>query len=436
MDRERLTWLFGSEVLDVLADYDLDDEDDRIALVEEYLPLPPDAHSRRARMAVRTIAATQILTDDPPDTWRTARRLEEEGLDRDQIVGQITMVIAEQVQAALTSDRPFDADAYGSALDELPLPTRGEIARELIDAARAHPGIEAGEHVDMVVASLSVSHSEIVRASVEQVIDDLIDGPLHWLPGDATVHVPDLVDGRTFTHRHNDAEAEIGFLNVGFDLGAFTRFDAVELADGTEIEQFSVERAHLGWAGPDGWLADFAPGDLLSITAVVTAADGGAEGPVNATVTIARSTTEPDIRDEVVKAARDAYEDLLAEVGLPVSGEELALWLCHHRSDLFAELQPPLAELCAAAGLELRGSEVAHDEEVWRHAQSADRHFHAMRLTDDPHWQRALGHAFDVLGDPDATVDEIRETLDECAESEALDTLSEVLFPHRARSRR
>ncbi len=428
--RERLRWVFGPEVLDVIDEYDLDDEDDRIDLVEEFLPLPPRVPARDVRMAARTVVVTQILADRPPETWRTVKRLRDAGLHRDEILSQLTLVIGENLKAMISSRESFDSESFAAALDELPLPTEAEVARVAVDVVRAHPGIEVGEHVDRITRSLSRRHSAIVEQLADRVVEQLLSGPLHWLPGDLTVYVPDLVDGRTFTHRHNEAEAELGVLTVGFDLGAFTRFDTVRLADGTEIEQFSVERDHLAWVGPDGWLAGYEPGDLLSITAQVLAPHGAAVEAVEATVVIERADPEPPLADEVVAAVRDAYDAIVAEPGLPVNGEDLALWLCHHRADLVSIPRPPLAELSTAAGLELRGGQVAHDEEIWRRDLFARRYHQVLHLLPERHWQEVVGGALGVLDDPGATVEQVRAALDECAEPETIDVLADVLFPH------
>lgn len=430
MDRERLTWLFGPDVVDVVAEYDLESEDDRIAVVEEYLALPPDAPSRRARMAIRTVVATQILHDDPPDTWRTVRRLEAEGLDRDRILSQLAMVMTERVEAILGSNTPVDHSEYVAALDALPLPTQNDVAHALVGVARADQGIPADTLIDRVVESVSTRTSKVIRSLVERTLDDLISGPLEYLPADDVLHVPSLVDGRTFTHRFNEFEAEVGHLSVGFDLGAFARFDTVRLEDGTEIDQFSLERAHLGWSGPEGWLSDFEPGDLLAVAATVVAPDRGVEEPVDAVVSITRCDPEPPLRDDVAAAVREAYDEFFAEAGLPVSGEDLALWLCRHRPGLLAQPQAPLEELCAAVGLERRAGEVAHEEAVWRQSLLASRQFQVLHMVSDSHWSRVVTDALDVLDDPDSEVDEIREALHECAEPEALDVLADVLFPH------
>jgi hypothetical protein len=430
VDRERLIYFFGSGVLDEIDEYDLDDESDRMELVDRYLGLPPGVEQRRQRMAVRTIVVSQALHDDPPETWRTVERLRDLGLDRDQVLSQLTMALTEQLAASLRSGEAFDREAFVALLADLPLPGRDAVAQALIDVARAHPGIGADEHCERALAIVSPSGSPLVESMVDKVLDRMVFGPLHWLPGDLTVHVPDLVDGRTFTRRFNEAEAELGILTAGFDLGAFARFDAVRLPDGTELEQYSLSRTHLAWRGPEGWLAEFAPGDLLAVTAVVSAPDGGAVEPVEATVAIERLAREPALADDAVRAVRDAYDELVAEPGLPVSGEDIALWLCFHRSDLFRGPQLPLDELCEAAGLEHDGGQVARDASIWRRDRWHRRFHEAREMTPELEWNLVLGRALERLDDPDASIDDVRASLAECAEPEVLDVLADVLVPH------
>ncbi len=428
MDVDRFKFLFGSEALRHLDQFDLDDEVDRIEVVERFAALPIDTPQRGARMAVRTVAVTQILADDPPEAWQTAQRLEGLGFDRDAVLSQLSLAIAEHLSSALSSQSSFEVGAYVEALEALPLPEVADIAERAVEIARARPGIDVDEHLAAVLASLG-SGGMVVEELVDRVIDDLVEGPLYWLPGDRTIVVPDLVAGRVFTHRLNEAEAELGLLSVAFDLGALARIDTVRLSDGTELDQFSVEHHHLGWRGPNGWLDRFAPGDLLGFT--VSFDSDGTDGElVEATVTIAVIPDEAAPTGEVVEHVRAAYDESVAEPGLPVDGSELMWWLLFHRPGLFDIPQAPLGELCAAAGLEQRSGRVAHTEEVWRR-DLAHRRFHAVcEVVPEAHWRRVLGQAVDVLDDPVATDEQVRSVLDECAEPEALDVLADVLFAH------
>jgi len=59
------------------------------------------------------------------------------------------------------------------------------------------------------------------------------------------------------------------------------------------------------------------------------------------------------------------------------------------------------------------------------------RRFHEVCVwCPEAHWIRVLGYALDVLDDPGTAVDEVPDALDNCAESEVLDLLADVLFDH------
>jgi hypothetical protein len=266
-ERERLVYLFGEEALADLDDYDLDDESDLMEVVDRFLPVPARQPAAGARAAGRTIAVTQILNDDPPETWRAVERMREAGLERDAVLGQLAMVISANVIEALSTREPVDPARLVAGFDELPMPTVERVAEALVAVARAQPGIGADD-VEQALAKLgSGPGGTVVESLVDRVLDRLTLRALHWLAGDLTVVFYDTIAGRTFTHRLTDAEHELEVLAVSVDLAAFGRFDTVRLADGTDVDQISVESGHLGWRGPDGWLAQFQPGDLLAVTA-------------------------------------------------------------------------------------------------------------------------------------------------------------------------
>jgi hypothetical protein len=427
-DRERLVYLFGEEALVDLDDDDLDDESEVLELVDRFLPVPAGAPLGGPRSAVRAIAVRQILDDDPPEAWRAVARMRDAGLDRDDVLTQLAMVISESMINALAEKETPDPARLVAALDALPLPRVEQVAEALLAVVRAEPGITPDEHVERTLAMLGSDNGRrILEPMVDSVLDQLIHGPLHWLAGDVTVAFHDTVGGRTFTHRFNDAERELGILTVSVDLAAYGRFDIVRLDDGTEIDQFSVEPGHLAWRGPDGWLDGFQPGDLLAISAAFELPAG--DELVEATVTIDVVADEPSVTGVLAAAMRAAYDAEQYEHGLPVSAEDLVVWLCHHHPDLFTSVLPPLSDWCDEAGLELSGRMVAHDASVWRR-ELMHRRIHQVReLVPEPRWRSVLGRAVEVLADPEASTDEIRTSLGECGEPETLDVLADVLIP-------
>lgn len=463
MDPNRLQFLFGDAADKVADEFNLNDESDRLAALDEYAALPDGAGSHGVRMAVRGIVAGQILADEPPEAWTTVQRLQADGLDHDTVMSQMTMVLGERLMHALDGDTldgdTFDNDAYIAALASLPLPATVDVARELADVARAQQGIAADELVDTVVTRLGgtpdptgTDGMSVIHSLVERVFDTMIYDQLHMMPPDLTVHVPDLVDGRTFTHRLTDTEAELQVLSVGLDLGWHSRFDTVEViidnASPVPVEQFSVEQDHLAWHGDDGWLADIAPGSLLAITTTVTATSvtatsantdstqhaGTLGSPdvdeLHATATITVLAGDPPASDAAVAAVRAAYDDENEEPGLPVPGEHIGLWVLFHRSDVFTTPQLPIGELCEAAGLATNGGRVAHHDSVWRRELSHQRFNRVMDLVHESERRLTIGHALEVLDDPDADIDDVRSVLADCADPEALDVLADVLFDH------
>jgi hypothetical protein len=410
-DRERLAYVFGAEVLAEVEGCDLDDEFEVMGLVEQFLPVQGQSQGG-ARSAMRVIAVRQILDDDPPQAWRAVQRMSEAGLDREAVLGQLAMAIAGTAIEALSDGERSDPARLVAALDALPLPAADDVARALLAAVRAEPGITADELVDCAVGALgSPAISRVLEPMVDRVLDRLVEGPLHWLAGDSTVVFHDVIEGRTFTHCLTEFERELGTLTVSVDLAAFDRFDVVRLEDGSEIDQVSAEPGHLAWRGPDGWLDVFEPGDLLAVRAAFDPPAG--DEPVEATIDIRVVAKEPAMMAVFAEAVRAAYDDEQREHGLPVSFEELAVWLCCRRPELFMGELPPLSQWCDAAGLESNGNKVAHDSSVWRR-ESMLRHFH--RIADevvDRHWRGVLGRAVEVLCDPETSADDIRSSLGE-----------------------
>lgn len=428
-DVERLIYLFGEAALEELGEYDLDVEADVMEAVERFLPVPAmrGAGVGGTRSAVRTIAVRQILNDDPPQTWRAVERMRDAGLDRERVLGELAMVITEQVLDSLDETEPPDPARLIAALDALPAPSIEQISEALLAVARAEPGISPEEHTERTLAALGTAGNGIVEALVERVLDHLLDGPLHWVAGDCTVAFYDTIAGRTFTTRLNELEHDLGILTVSVDLAGYGRFDTVRLADGTELEVFSADEGHLAWRGPDGWLAEFSPGDLLAVTAAFDLPTG--DEPMEATVTIDLLTDAPEVTDGLAASVRAAYDGEQAEHGLPVSCEDLVVWLCHHHADLFTSPLPPLSDWFEPAGLEPNGNLVAHDVSVWREDLLRRRLERVFDLVSGSQWRVVAGRAVETLADPDASIDDLRTSLGECAEDETLEALADVLIP-------
>jgi hypothetical protein len=74
----------------------------------------------RLHFAMHQIVANQILADDPPETWLTAERLARLGYDWHNVTHMIASVISDDLHAALTEQREFDAADYVLRLEGLP----------------------------------------------------------------------------------------------------------------------------------------------------------------------------------------------------------------------------------------------------------------------------------------------------------------------------
>jgi hypothetical protein len=118
------------------------------------------------------------------------------GLDRDAVLGHLSMVISESVIDALSGQKAPDPARLMAALDALPLPSAEFVAGALVAVVRAESGIKAEALVERALAMVgSASGTRILEPQVDRVLDHLVDGPLHWLAGDMTVVFHDVIGG-------------------------------------------------------------------------------------------------------------------------------------------------------------------------------------------------------------------------------------------------
>ena len=74
----------------------------------------------RLHVAMHQVAANQLLTDNPSQTWQTVQRLAGLGYDWHNIMHMIASLVTEDVYSALTEHRQPDPAAYIRRLSELP----------------------------------------------------------------------------------------------------------------------------------------------------------------------------------------------------------------------------------------------------------------------------------------------------------------------------
>jgi Domain of unknown function (DUF1841) len=76
--------------------------------------------SPRLHIAMHQIVASQLLADQPPQTWLTVQRLSALGYDWHNIMHMIASVVSDDVHRAVQEHRRFDPGDYARRLNELP----------------------------------------------------------------------------------------------------------------------------------------------------------------------------------------------------------------------------------------------------------------------------------------------------------------------------
>ena len=152
MDPDRAQFLFG--VVD--PGFDVDDEDEvnvffaseLSSTSDDRLDDEDDDEHMDPRALIRTVLAQQILHDQPPEVWQTVQRLREDGLERDEILDQLVLVLGHEIELALA---PADDDLaddesdhhYRSMLEQLPAPSSSDIVGRGEVVVSRRPGRDA-----------------------------------------------------------------------------------------------------------------------------------------------------------------------------------------------------------------------------------------------------------------------------------------------------
>src|SRR5437763_1456272 len=222
MDEEKARLLFG----EVPAGVDVDDPDERAMFFEGADPY----EKRPAWGALQSVIANQVADDTPAEVWQVARDLVARGIDRVEVLEQLTLNLDFFTRRILAEETGFDEAAYVAALRRLPLPDPNEAATAVEEAVLACQGIESDRVVDLVLAGLAREPDDILTEHlVGHLLDDLIDegGPLALLAGDRMVHVGDLTAGTVMTHHLSEAEARPGMITATVDPAPFARGNEV-----------------------------------------------------------------------------------------------------------------------------------------------------------------------------------------------------------------
>lgn len=223
------------------------------------------------------------------------------------------------------------------------------VAERLLEVATAEQGIglDALLAEGASAAGLTADDVEAERA-VSEVFENLLGtGELALLYPDRVVVPEQLVDGAVFTHLLTAADIDQGSIAASADLAPIVAVLAPwEPEDGVTPLAGPLEHASAG----------------ASVAIEVSAEASGVEA-----LKLRLGLADPvDSAVELVAAFRAAYDAEVAEPGLPVGVAELVWHALLADGQAFAQPRPPLTAICEAAGLEVRGYEVADDDHVWR----------------------------------------------------------------------
>lgn len=381
MDPQKTALLFG----EVSAGTDVSDPDERSGLIAARHP-----EVSPVELAVRGAIAAQIIDDDPPEVWRGAQRLLALGLADKDVMRQLVLTFTPYILDVLDGEGSFDLTRYVAAVGRLPLPDTDDARRALCDAARARRSATMDQLIADAAETLgAVADDGGVKSLLARLLDELLDEAeqVQLLAGNVVVDVPTLLAEVVLTHRV-DADRDDLF-DAGIDLVAFERVADDEVVPATGSGVVAVR---------------FADG-ALSVTPLAA---------------------EPEPDPALVERLRGCYDAAVAEPWLPVAVDELVLATVVEDASSFAEPQAPLSRLLKAAGLEVRGDQVAHEASVWR----TEEDFRAIRrltLRLDPEMLDAVLMVFDaVQGEVDTAT--ARTVLDHLQDPSVLTAVSDLLL--------
>ncbi|CAN5864823.1 SEC-C metal-binding domain-containing protein [soil metagenome] len=356
MDPKMVDFLFGGP-----PDFDADDPEARELY---FAPAEVDDSDRIMGGIFRSVIANQIAGNDPPEAWNTALRLLALGLDRENVMRQLVLALGHHLVATLGPDgRPFDRQTYLKALEELPLPTLIEVQEAYLQLARSHQPIRVHDLELQVADRFGRPLKDLVmEALVYEVSESLFEeGVVEYLIDDLVVHPASLTAGAVFTHEFQQTEIESGLLNATVDLAPFIFREELTTASGSTIETLG----HPGswhWSLPEESTGRLSEGQVVAVTV-------DEQGVVEVT----QISDQPAHDRELVERVRRTYNAEIAEDDMPVMIRDLIHTLLTEDGSTFGSPRPPLHELCRAAGLEVRGSMVAHDAQIWENLRLLQR---------------------------------------------------------------
>jgi hypothetical protein len=87
---------------------------------DEEMIIDGEPFSPRLHIAMHQVVASQLLVDDPPQTWQTVQRLSALGYDWHNTMHMIAAVVSDDLYRAVQEHRQFDPGGYTRRLNELP----------------------------------------------------------------------------------------------------------------------------------------------------------------------------------------------------------------------------------------------------------------------------------------------------------------------------
>jgi len=221
---------------------------------------------------------------------------------------------------------------------------------------------------------------------LEFVLDSAIDsGLLAYTGGDLVVEPVSLLAGAVLTHRLSEAERAGGYIHADADL--FSPEEGVTLTGPGGLALQASFRPGTGtvWTGIGGLLAELPAGSVLSVR----------YGEASAMVE--PLSAPPALEQSTVAALRAAYDAAAQDDPMPATTQDLAIAMLAKDRKAFSVPQVPLSELTEAAGLERRGSEVAHDPEIWARAEERSREDRVTERLEGPAEAAAAMKALEVF---------------------------------------
>ncbi len=436
MDRDRLSLLFPDGLPPGL---DLDDPEAVLEAFED---------AGRGATVPDMVLAQMVLEGQPPQLWGAVERMRSGAVPADEIWLNLRAALspllfaaeAREIDLLDADDDPdpdddpddlhggsepaaasvVDVEVFLASLARMPLPARSRVERAFL--AGVAEGPRSSEDLDSEVAAAvgldvadPVASYWLGSAEDQLVLADRL-GYVATSDGERLCSPRQVCQGLVVTTRLETLDVP-DTLDLATDL-AVLRYAARPLR--TDDGEPVVEQDGYAY-GPEGWLAAFTAGDLVAVTV-----DGG-----RLRLALVDELPTGGEVDAAVATIRAAYDREVADVELPIELAALVVSARVADPTAFSGPLPPLVELVERAGLERRGSVVAHDEAVWQ-ADAMVRRQVRVRAEFEDDEQDVLLDLLDaaaaVYGGEELAPGDLRSTLDELATADLVEAAADVLL--------